>query len=409
MIPDRAFPVRVWLVALLGWIFDFYDLILLSFLLAPIGGDLHLVSSEEALLLGAALGASGIGGVVFGLLADRHGRKPVMVATIALYSLGTLLCAFAPDFRFLLAFRVVTGLGVGGEWAVGHALLAEAVAPRFRGRASALLQLGEPVGVALAATVGLLLLPVLGWRGVFLVSSASGLLALLARGAVRESRLWQQAPRTSAWRTFREQRLWGRAFAAWMLATLKLGTYWTCYIWLPLFLQQRMHLSLARSVFWIVAAQAGQLLGMLAFGWAADSLGRRLAFCAYSLLTAAAIFPLAAGWSAVAPHPWLFWGLFFALGFGSGCTAGFGALFAELFPTAIRNAAMGTCYNLARGVQFFAPIAVSALAGRFGLAGGLGLPVVLALATAAWVWVFPETRGIALGERSVILDGSHAV
>ncbi|HET7292613.1 MAG TPA: MFS transporter, partial [Vicinamibacteria bacterium] len=142
--PER-FPFKIWLIAFAGWAFDFYDLVLFSFLLIPIGHEFGLTARQEAWLLGVALGASGVGGMVFGYLSDRHGRKTVMTWTILLYSLGTALTAFATGPLSLIVFRLVTGLGVGGEWAVGHALLAESAPKRMRGRASALLQAGEPV------------------------------------------------------------------------------------------------------------------------------------------------------------------------------------------------------------------------------------------------------------------------
>jgi MFS family permease len=131
---------------------------------------------------------------------------------------------------------------------------------------------------------------------------------------------------------------------------------------------------------------------MLLFGWAADRYGRRQAYTVYSLLTAAAIYLLAFHWQQLLLNSTLFWTVMLAMGLGSGCTAGFGALLAELFPTRIRNFAMGTTYNCARGVQFFAPMVVSAFVALDGVRGGLSVPLVLALATAAWVWVLPETR-----------------
>ena len=135
---------------------------------------------------------------------------------------------------------------------------------------------------------------------------------------------------------------------------------------------------------------------MLTFGRFADGYGRRRAFSLYSLLTAAALAPLAFAWQTLSAHPPLFWGVMFCLGLGSGCTAGFGALLAELFPTELRGIAMGTTYNLARTAQLGAPVLVAWAVERAGLAGGLSVPLVLALATASWVWVLPETRGIAL-------------
>ncbi|MFN8547462.1 MAG: MFS transporter [Candidatus Eisenbacteria bacterium] len=392
-----AFPVKTWLIAFAGWMFDFYDLVLFSYLLLPIGHELALSETQEAWLLGVALGASGIGGILFGYLADIHGRKKVMMWTICLYSAGTALTAFAMGPRTLLLFRLITGLGVGGEWAVGHALLAESSPARMRGRASALLQAGEPVGVALAAVIGLLVAPLIGWRTVFLLSSASAAVAIVVRRHLPESPLWerQREARLSPAAALR------RVAAAGLLVTMlkgfilgvcKLGTYWTCYTWLPKFLQKQMGQPVGRSALWIASAQAGQLLGMMAFGVIADRRGRRAAFTGYSLLTAAAIYALAFHWQWLLARPALFWAALFTMGLGSGCTAGFGALLAELFPTDVRNFTMGTVYNSARGVQLFAPVVVSFFVMRGGLTGGLSVPMVLALLTASWVWTLPETR-----------------
>ena len=180
-IRPEGFPVRVWLISLAGWMFDFYDLVLFSFLLIPIGKDLHLTQGEQALLLGVALGASGIGGIVFGYLSDLRGRRYVMTLTILIYSIGTGLTALSGGFWSLLCFRLLTGLGVGGEWAVGHALLAESTPARMRGRAAGLLQSGEPLGVGLAAIVGLVVAASIGWRAVFVMSSLSAVFAFIAR------------------------------------------------------------------------------------------------------------------------------------------------------------------------------------------------------------------------------------
>jgi MFS family permease len=394
-VPQR-FPLATWLIAFTGWMFDFYDLVLFSFLLIPIGRELHLTDSQEAILLGTALGASGIGGIVFGYASDVYGRKRVLMWTVCLYSIGTALTACATGAFSLCVFRLLTGLGIGGEWAVGHALLAESTPKYFRGRAAALLQAGEPVGVALAAVVGLLLAPFLGWRLVFLLSSASACIAIVARLYLPESPVWetQRNERLSpiaAMKVISTHRLWGVLLKGWLLGVFKLGTYWTCYIWLPKFLQNELGQSVGDTARWILTAQFGQLLGMMGFGLVADKYGRRIAFTAYSLLTAAALYPLAFHWRELLLQPTWFWFDLFALGLGSGCTAGFGALLAELFPTQIRNFAMGTAYNCARGVQFFAPIVVGFFVSLYGIAGGLGVPLVLALATAAWVWTLPET------------------
>jgi len=393
----RASLLRLYLFALLGWAFDFYDLVLLGFIKEPVGHDLHLTPTAQAWLLGVALGSSGIGGIVGGALADRIGKRTMLAWTVLVYSAGSLLCGLAPGAWTFVAGRAVVGLGVGSEWAIGHGMLAEAVPADKRGRWSAALQSGEPLGVALAAVVGYLVLPRVGWRAVLIGSSATALIAVFARRSVHLPNEAASEAKTLA-ETFRpllQPGLRWRLAAAWLLGVFKLGTYWTCYTWLPGFLRE-MHQPIARSLTWMLTAQTGQLLGMLTFGVVADRLGRRPAFALYSLLTACAIAPLAFRWEELSARPALFWTAMFTLGVGSGCTAGFGALLAELFPTEVRGTAMGTTYNLARAVQLLAPVVVQSAVARHGLAGGLSVPMVLAMATASWVWVLPETRGIAL-------------
>jgi MFS family permease len=388
------FPKRLFAFVFLGWTFDFYDLVLLGFLKDDVGQAFHLTPSAEAWLLGLALGTSGLGGIIAGALGDRLGKRDVLWGTVLIYSVGSLLSGLAPSWGWFLVGRAVTGLGVGGEWALGHGLLAEAVDPSIRGRAAAALQAGEPLGVAIAALVGYLVMPHVGWRWVLIASSATALLA----AAMRWSRhLPREAPRHRPPLSVLVRSGVGLRFArAWVLGIFKLGTYWTCYTWLPLFLLKQMHQGVGRSVAWMLTAQVGQLGGMLTFGVVADRLGRRPAFCIYSVLTALAIAPLAYAWTDLSAHPPLFWAAMLALGVGSGCTAGFGALLAELFPAEIRATAMGTTYNLARTVQVIAPVVVGWAVSQSGIAGGLTVPLVLAIGTASWVWTLPETRGIAL-------------
>ena len=384
---------RIFLFALLGWAFDFYDLALLGYIRDLVSETLHISPVAQSWLLGVALGASGVGGILGGALSDRVGKRTMLTWTVLTYSLGSLVCGLAPSAWACVLGRAIVGLGVGGEWAIGHGMLAEAVPPERRGRWAAALQSGEPLGVAIAATVGYLIAPRVGWRAVLIGSSATALIALAARRSVHLPNV--PSPHGGSVRTLVKARVGGRLAAAWLLGVFKLGTYWTCYTWLPSFLQ-KMHQPVGRSLAWTLTAQIGQLLGMMTFGVVSDRLGRRPAFAIYSVVTASAIALLAFAWEPLAARPPLFWTTMFLLGIGSGCTAGFGALLAELFPTEIRGVAMGTTYNLARGAQLLSPVLVQAAVARAGLTGGLSVPLALALATASWVWVLPETRGIVL-------------
>jgi MFS family permease len=391
----RPFPLRLFLFVFLGWTFDFYDLVLFGFLKDAVSRDLHLSHSAEPWLLGVALCTSGLGGIVSGYLADRYGKKQILAMTIMIYSIGSLICGVSPSLFWFILGRGLVGLGVGGEWAIGHSLLAEAVESQYRGRASALLQSGEPVGVALAALSGYLLMPLIGWRAVLIGSSFTALLALLMRKHMATPEEPKKRRQVTLFQAI-ELGIGKQMFLAWVLVVLKLGTYWTCYTWLPSFLIKEMGQGVGKSTTWVLTAQVGQFLGMITFGNFADRYGRRPAYSLYSVLTATALFLLAFKWEWLATHNILFWLTMLLLGFGSGCTAGFGALLAELFPTEVRGVAMGTTYNLGRTVQLLAPVVVSIMVAREGLAGGLSVPLTLAVLTAMWVWVLPETRGIIL-------------
>ena len=392
--PARPFPTRLFAFAFLGWAFDFYDLVLFGFIKDRVSRDLGLSHHLEPWLLGVALSTSGLGGIIGGRLADRFGKRSILALTIAVYSLGSLVCGLAPTIGVFIAGRALVGLGVGGEWAIGHGMLAEAVASGRRGRASALLQAGEPVGVALAAIAGFVIVPIVGWRAVLVGSSATAMLAFFARRSLHLPS--EPTVEPASFGKLLTPGLPSRLARGWLLGVFKLGTYWSCYTWLPTFLLTHMHQSTGKSLTWVITAQVGQFSGMLMFGRFADRFGRRIAFACFSLLTAAALAPLAFAWERLAATPILFWSAMLMLGIGSGCTAGFGALLAELFPTELRGLAMGSTYNLARTAQLGAPVLVAWAVERAGLAGGLSVPLVLALLTASWVWTLPETRGIRL-------------
>ena len=391
-----------------GWVFDFYDLMMFSFLLIPIKKSLGIGDTELSLLLGASLAATALGGIVFGNLADRFGRKVVLSWTILVYSVGTFLCGFAQGPLWLLVFRVVTGLGVGGEWATGQTLVGETFPARMRARFAAVMQTGAPVGVALAALVGGFVEPALaarfgeewGWRGCFFLSLIPALLVLVIRRHMPESDVWQErrrlqtAPEKAPLRSMLVIPSLRRLFLLGLvLAVTDMSAYWFTYTWLPKYLYDQLGFSMALSGIWMLVTQFGGLLGYLAFGFVADWRGRRVAYTGFSIVWAIGLLAITWFWGSIAVWPALTLVFMFMVGFGTGNFSGYGPIFSEIFPTKVRNTAMGTAFNLARGAQFFTPLVITHVAGRYGLGGGISLAAFFALFTGAWVWVLPETKG----------------
>jgi MFS family permease len=402
---------------------------LFSFLLVPIKRDLGLSDTQLSLLLGVSLAATAVGGLLFGWLADRLGRKLVLSLTILTYSLGTFFCGFSSTLWLLLIFRVVTGLGVGGEWATGQTLVGETFPARMRARFAAVMQTGAPAGIALATVVGAFVEPFFersfgpswGWRACFFVSVLPAILVIVIRRFMPESDIWEE------WQLHPERKAaTGHDFFALLrhdaairrlfllglfLAVTDMSAYWFTYSWMPKYLYDRLHFSMARSGIWMLVTQAGGLLGYLSFGIVADWKGRRIAYTLYSLLWAVGLFSVTWFWSSIVVLPGLTLFFMFLVGVGTGNFSGYGPIFSELFPTRIRNTAMGTAFNLARGVQFFTPLIITWVASRpwLGAEGGLGLGISIgaffALFTGLWVWTLPETRGTRILAAEIVRDG----
>ena len=400
---------EILLMSWAGWVFDFYDLILFSFLLLPIGRELRLSNIGLSYVLGTSLAATAIGGVIFGILSDRFGRKSVLQWTILTYSVGTFLCGLASSLELLLLFRIITGLGVGGEWATGQTYVGETFPPKVRGRYGAMMQTGAPFGIVLASIIGGFVAPEIGWRLCFFLSILPALIVVFIRKRLPESDVWLQRKQLSANSSQSLEAIASENRSKFLqlfspaqrgifskslvLAIFDMSAYWFTYSWLPGYLHQQRQFTLAKSAVWMLVTQAGGLLGYLTFGYIADKLGRRPAYSIYSCVMAIGLVMITLMWDTVVVYPSLALGFMVLVGFGTGMFSGYGPLFAEIFPTSIRNTAMGSAFNLARGVQFFTPVIIALIAEKYGLGGGISLAALFALLTGAWIWVFPETKG----------------
>lgn len=420
---------RALFASTLGWMLDGMDVTLYAMVIARLLRVLHLSTAQAGLLASLTLIASAVGGVLFGILADRAGRRTALMASIATYSVFTAACGLSRGVVQLAAFRFFVGLGMGGEWATGAALVSETWKPEHRGKAMGVMQSGYAIGYALAAVIAALVMPRWGWRAVFFAGILPALLTLWIRRRVQESPLWLSQKRALGMRSSEvteekdlprtpkpEPRISiqaseaghvsfksvVRGYGKLILLTLSMNSaalfaWWGLFTWIPTYLalpvtQGGRGLSITASAAWIIAMQSGMWLGYVTFGFLSDVLGRKITYVGY-LLIAAALVPLYArthnSATLLAVGPLLAF-------FGTGHFTGFGIITAEIFPTSFRASAMGLTYNFGRALSAAAPWAVGALAERQGLGTAFSISGIAFLIAGLVALGVPETRRRAL-------------
>src|SRR6185503_1888088 len=281
----------------IGWIFDFYDLLLLTFLISTttLKADLTLSTPEVSILLGTALAFTAVGGFIGGALGDRYGRKPLLMVTILIYSVGTLMSGLAVGFWTLFIARAITGIGVGGEWAVAHTLVGETVPPHVRGRYGSYLQSGSAFARFFASMVGNLAAPWIGWRAAFMLSALPALIVVVIRRQMPESDVWLRSVKSGVARNLGYVAALGQMLGpalrkttmlALTVTTFNMAAYWFKTIWLPTYLHETRGLTLGEVAWLLLMDQIGSLFGYVAFGFSSDYFGRRPRFTAFSIVQA---------------------------------------------------------------------------------------------------------------------------
>jgi MFS family permease len=388
---------RAFVAASLGWMLDSFDVMLYAMVLAALIEDptLQLTLGMAGILNSVTLLSAAAGGITFGVIADRIGRKRALMAAVLIFSIFTALCGFAQSARQLAVFRVLLGLGMGGEWATGAALVSESFPARHRGKALAFVQSAWAIGYGLAALVNMMVMPLWGWRGVFFVGVLPALFTLWIRRSVEEPVLWKAAAPAERGRfgMLFEPRIRTVTIVIALMNSCCLFAWWGLNGWVPAYLrlspaQGGIGLSSSTMSWFVIAMQVGMWFGYVSFGFIADAIGRRRTYVLY-VVTAAILLPIY-GFLRI-PAALLLLGPFVAF-FGTGYFSGLGALVAELYPTTIRATAAGFCYNFGRIASAAAPYTVGSVAANsgFGVAFTIAGAAFL-LAAVAWIWI-PETR-----------------
>lgn len=363
---------RALFAAQIGWMLDATDFLLFTFALRAIQVEFGASTVEMSLPISVALFSAAVGGILFGRLADRIGRVRAMTWSMIVYSLGTAALASSQSLGQLMLWRVVVGLGMGGEWSCGSVLVSETWPAEHRAKASGIMQSGWAIGALIAAGLSALVLEPYGWRVLFLLGAFPAVVAIWIRRRIPEPEIWRagRSERTqgAGFLSIFRGELLRKTVTASILASSVLVAYWGLFSWLPGFLatpvaQGGAGLTLTKSALWIVLVQLGALAGYLSFGWIADILGRRPAFALF-MIGAAVVVPL----YALAPSAQVLTFIGPLVGFfGSGYFSVFGAMLSELYPTAVRATAQGFCYNVGRLFSAAAPFLIGVAAERRGL------------------------------------------
>ena len=414
---------RTLLAAAMGWALDAFDAMLYSLVLAMLMRDLGMSKTEAGSLGTLTLLASGIGGILFGFLADRIGRKFALMASILTYSVCSFASGLATSIAMLAVARFVLGLGMGGEWNTGATLAAESWPTELRAKAISIVQSSWALGFAAAALVAGPVSRYYGWRAVFFVGILPALVTLWIQRRVPESEMWRDrtpgtnAPAISSGVRGPEESplhsdspahqgsssfglIFRPPFVKHTLALLLFNffgmfAWWGLFTWLPPYLSLPVEQGgrgfgvMGMTTLMVVLNLCGMFPGYASFGWVADHIGRRRAFLAYSLI-AAVLIPL---YSAARSQ-----GVLLVLGtlvafFGTGIFSGSGIMGSEIFPTSVRARALGFTYNGARAMSSLAPLVI----GGVGQAKGLNWAFYLCAAgyvlAALTTTQLPETKG----------------
>lgn len=354
-----------------GFLLENMDVMFLSFSLSEIIAQMHISAAAGGLIGTFTNLGMFFGGALFGLLGDRIGRVKTFSYTIFIFAIATGLTYFAHDINMLYALRFLAGIGAGGEYGVGIALIAENFESSQIGRASSVAAIGGQIGSIVAALLAAWIIPKYGWNTLFLFGIVPVVLTYFVRRHVKESDEFLQAHQKA--QETHEKISFGRLFATPHLALQTLGLmvmtiiqiagYFGLMNWLPSIVQQKQGLSVSGSSYWMIATIVGMSIGMMVFGTVMDKIGPRWAFGIFLLGSAIVVFAIVNVTS--------YWAMLFAGAltgfFSNGMFGGYGAVISQLYPTEIRSTANNLIMNTGRAIGGFSSVIIGLLMDHYNL------------------------------------------
>lgn len=392
---------RTLLAAALGWGLDGFDVMLYSNIAVRVMADLGITSKSLTGLPNTfMLLASGIGGILFGFIADRIGRKKALMLSILTYSVCSFGSGLSTSLVVLVIFRFVLGLGMGGEWNTGATLVAETWPTHLRAKAIAIVQSSWAWGLATAAVVAGIVLSWTrnNWRVVFFVGILPAIVTLWIGSGVPESEMWKErkaATGSASFSAIFAPALRRNTIILLLLNLFGLFAWWGLFSWMPFYLTAPVDnggrgFGLMNTTWLLVTLNlAGMFPGYLCYGWIADRLGRKRSLILFTLC-AALLIPV---YSAVRSQ-WsiMVMGILVAF-FGTGFFSGSGLIGSEIFPTQVRALGLGFTYNGARTLSCVAPYTIGWVGDHKGLSWAFWLCAAAFVLTALMTTQLPETKG----------------
>lgn len=383
-----------------GYAMDGFDLLILGFMLSAISVDLNLTPAQSGSLVTWTLIGAVVGGIVFGALSDRYGRVRVLTWTIVLFAVFTGLCAIAQGYWDLLIYRTIAGIGLGGEFGIGMALAIEAWPAKHRAKAASYVALGWQVGVLAAALLTPVLLPHIGWRGMFVVGIFPAFVAWYLRVRLHEPEIFSQkqtelsTQKISKLESFKllvkDKATTKVSLGIVVLTSVQNFGYYGIMIWMPNFLSKQLGFSLTKSGLWTAVTVCGMMAGIWIFGRLADRVGRKPSFLLFQLGAVISIIIYSQLTDSTAM---LVAGAFLGM-FVNGMMGGYGALMAEAYPTEARATAQNVLFNLGRAVGGFGPVVVGAIVSAYSFSIAIAfLAVIYVIDMVATVFLVPELKG----------------
>ena len=383
-----------------GYAMDGFDLLILGFMLSAISADLNLTPAQSGSLVTWTLIGAVVGGILFGALSDRYGRVRVLTWTIVLFAVFTGLCAIAQGYWDLLIYRTIAGIGLGGEFGIGMALAIEAWPAKHRAKAASYVALGWQVGVLAAALFTPVLLPHIGWRGMFVVGIFPAFVAWYLRTRLHEPEIFSQkqtelsTQKISKLESFKllikDKATTKVSLGVVVLTSVQNFGYYGIMIWMPNFLSKQLGFSLTKSGLWTAVTVCGMMAGIWIFGRLADRIGRKPSFLLFQL---GAVISIITYSQLTDPTAMLVAGAFLGM-FVNGMMGGYGALMAEAYPTEARATAQNVLFNLGRAVGGFGPVVVGAVVSAYSFSIAIAfLAVIYVIDMVATVFLVPELKG----------------